>query len=143
VLKNGRRVLTRAVAAQRHLGAGPCVAIEVVQIRGRWFRFGFAPPFGFWFRSAWRFPRRQEYLRMLEEYRQELDEELAEVSHIAKSYCSEAYFLCASENIQIHGGIGFTWDHDAHLYFKRAKSSELIFGDPAYHRRALARLLGL
>jgi alkylation response protein AidB-like acyl-CoA dehydrogenase len=71
------------------------------------------------------------------------NEELAEVSHIAKSYCSEAYFLCASENIQIHGGIGFTWDHDAHLYFKRAKSSELIFGDPAYHRRALARLLGL
>jgi len=54
---------------------------------GRWFRFGFAPPFahtgarlgGFWFRSAWRFPRRDEYLRMLEDYRQELEEELAEV----------------------------------------------------------------
>lgn len=46
---------------------------------GRWFRFGFAPPFGFWFRSAWRFPRRDEYLHMLEEYRQELEEELAEV----------------------------------------------------------------
>lgn len=71
------------------------------------------------------------------------NEELAEVSHIAKSYCSEAYFFCASENIQIHGGIGFTWDHDAHLYFKRAKSSELIFGDPAHHRRLLASLLGL
>ena len=48
-------------------------------MRGRWFRFGFAPPFGFWFRSAWRFPRRQEYLRMLEEYRDELEEELSEV----------------------------------------------------------------
>ena len=46
---------------------------------GRWFRFGFAPPFGFWFRSAWRFPRRDEYLRMLEDYRLELEEELAEV----------------------------------------------------------------
>jgi hypothetical protein len=55
------------------------VAIEVAQMRGRWFRFGFAPPLGFWFRSAWRFPRRQEYLRMLEEYRDELEEELAEV----------------------------------------------------------------
>ena len=48
-------------------------------MRSRWFRFGFAPPFGFWFRSAWRFPRRQEYLRMLEEYRDELEEELNEV----------------------------------------------------------------
>lgn len=48
-------------------------------MRSRWFRFGFAPPFGFWFRSAWRFPRRQEYVRMLEEYRDELQEELDEV----------------------------------------------------------------
>ena len=48
-------------------------------MRGSWFRFGFAPPFGFWFRSAWRFPRRQEYLRMLEGYRDELQEELNEV----------------------------------------------------------------
>ncbi len=55
------------------------MVIEVVQLRGRWFRFGFAPPFGFWFRSAWRFPRRDEYLRMLEEYRDELEEELTEV----------------------------------------------------------------
>ncbi len=51
---------------------------EVVKLRSR-FRFGFAPPFGFWFRSAWRFPRRDEYLKMLEEYRQELEEELTEV----------------------------------------------------------------
>lgn len=48
-------------------------------MRQRWFRFGFAPPLGFWFRSAWRFPRRDEYLKMLEEYRDELEEELAEV----------------------------------------------------------------
>ena len=72
VLKNGRRVLTRAVAAQRHLGAGPCVAIEVVQIRGRWFRFGFAPPFGSLLRSARCFPRREQYLDMPEEGRDEL-----------------------------------------------------------------------
>ena len=48
-------------------------------MRQRWFRFGFAPPLGFWFRSAWRFPRRDEYVGMLEDYRRELEEELAEV----------------------------------------------------------------
>jgi alkylation response protein AidB-like acyl-CoA dehydrogenase len=71
------------------------------------------------------------------------EEELRTVSPLAKSYCSEAYFHCASENIQIHGGIGFTWEHDAHLYFKRAKSSQLLFGDPAFHRAVLADRLGL
>ena len=62
------------------------------------------------------------------------NEELPVAACLAKAYCSEAYFHAAAENIQIHGGIGFTWEHDAHLYFKRAKSSELILGDPAYHR---------
>ena len=71
------------------------------------------------------------------------NDELATVAPLAKSYCSEAYFFCASENIQIHGGIGFTWEHDAHLYFKRAKSSQLLFGDPAFHRARLGDLLGI
>jgi alkylation response protein AidB-like acyl-CoA dehydrogenase len=62
---------------------------------------------------------------------------------LAKSYCSEAFFHCAAENIQIHGGIGFTWEHDAHLYFKRAKTDELLFGTPAQHRAVLAERLGL
>ena len=65
------------------------------------------------------------------------------VASLAKSYCSEAYFHAAAENIQIHGGIGFTWEHPAHLYFKRAKSSELLFGDPAYHRELLAQRIGI
>ena len=73
----------------------------------------------------------------------ENNDELVEVAPLAKSYCSEAFFFCAAENIQIHGGIGFTWEHDAHLYFKRAKSSELLFGDPAHHRAVLAQRLGL
>lgn len=48
--------------------------------RGPWrFRYGFMPPFGFWFRTGWPFPRRQEYLRMLEEHKEELEEELREV----------------------------------------------------------------
>ncbi|HLN05367.1 MAG TPA: acyl-CoA dehydrogenase family protein, partial [Acidimicrobiales bacterium] len=71
------------------------------------------------------------------------NEELPVTACLAKAYCSEAYFHCAAENIQIHGGIGFTWDHDAHLYFKRAKSSELILGDPAYHRELLAQRIGI
>ncbi len=73
----------------------------------------------------------------------EMNEELPSVASLAKAYCSEAYFHCAAENIQIHGGIGFTWEHPAHLYFKRAKSSELMFGDPSYHRELLAQRIGL
>jgi alkylation response protein AidB-like acyl-CoA dehydrogenase len=70
-------------------------------------------------------------------------DELPVVASLAKSYCSEAYFHAAAENIQIHGGIGFTWEHDAHLYFKRAKSSELLLGDPSYHRELLAERIGI
>jgi alkylation response protein AidB-like acyl-CoA dehydrogenase len=73
----------------------------------------------------------------------EESDELPIVAPLAKSYCSEAYFHCAAENIQIHGGIGFTWEHDAHLYFKRAKTDELLFGSPALHRSVLADRLGL
>lgn len=65
-------------------------------------------------------------------------DEQALVVPVAKAYCSQAFYHCAAETIQIHGGIGFTWEHDAHLYFKRAKSSELMFGDPTSHRRRLA-----
>ncbi len=73
----------------------------------------------------------------------EMNDELPQVASLAKSYCSEAYFHASAENIQIHGGIGFTWEHPAHLYFKRAKSSELLFGDPSYHRELLAQRIGI
>ncbi|OAA21827.1 acyl-CoA dehydrogenase [Frankia sp. EI5c] len=63
---------------------------------------------------------------------------LAQAASMAKAYVGEAYFSAAAENIQIHGGIGFTWEHPAHLYFKRAKTSELMFGDPVHHRGLLA-----
>src|SRR5215471_4974980 len=62
---------------------------------------------------------------------------------LSKATCSDAYFYAAAENIQVHGGIGFTWDHDAHLYFKRAKSSQLFLGDTAYHREQLAQRIGV
>jgi alkylation response protein AidB-like acyl-CoA dehydrogenase len=70
-------------------------------------------------------------------------EDRAEVVAIAASYCSEAALQAGHENIQIHGGIGFTWEHPAHLYYKRAKSSEFLFGDVVHHRELLARAIGL
>jgi alkylation response protein AidB-like acyl-CoA dehydrogenase len=69
--------------------------------------------------------------------------ELPVAAALAKAYCSDAYFHAAAENIQIHGGIGYTWEHDAHLYFRRAKSSQLLFGDPRQHRSRLADLVGI
>jgi len=65
-------------------------------------------------------------------------EELAAASATAQAYCSDAYFHCAAESIQIHGGIGFTWEHDAHLYYRRAKSSESLLGDASHHRARFA-----
>ena len=70
-------------------------------------------------------------------------DELPVIASLAKAYCSDAYFHAAAENIQIHGGIGFTWEHDAHLYFKRAKSSEILLGDATYHRERLAQRIGI
>jgi alkylation response protein AidB-like acyl-CoA dehydrogenase len=62
---------------------------------------------------------------------------------LAKAWCSDAYFQCAAEALQIFGGVGFTWEYDPHLYFKRAKSSETLLGDAAHHRERVAQGLGL
>jgi len=62
---------------------------------------------------------------------------------MAKAYCSDAYRHTAGEGIQIHGGIGFTWEHDMHIYFKRAKSSEVTLGDATWNREIVAQLIGL
>ncbi len=70
-------------------------------------------------------------------------DEIPVVASLVKAYASDVYFHVAAENIQIHGGIGFTWEHDAHLYFKRAKASELFLGDATYHREHLATRIGL
>ncbi|MFF3335278.1 acyl-CoA dehydrogenase family protein [Streptomyces sp. NPDC002888] len=71
------------------------------------------------------------------------DPELPAVASLAKAFCSDACLRATAENIQVHGGIGFTWEHPAHLYLKRAKTSQLLFGDPAYHRELLARRIGM
>ena len=57
---------------------------------------------------------------------------------IAKAYCSDASREVGNRGIQVHGGIGFTWEHNLHLYYKRAKSSEIMFGDANYHRERIA-----
>lgn len=61
----------------------------------------------------------------------------------AKVFCSEAFFRVAAEAIQVHGGIGFTWEHQAHLYFRRAKSSEYLLGSPVRHREILLQKLSV
>ncbi len=69
------------------------------------------------------------------------EREFAVAAAAAHVCCSRAYVFAAAENIQVHGGIGFTWEHPAHLYFRRAKSSQLLFGGPtAYYERFLERL---
>ncbi|MFD0684680.1 acyl-CoA dehydrogenase family protein [Actinomadura fibrosa] len=62
---------------------------------------------------------------------------------LAKAYCSDAFVHTAGEAIQLHGGIGFTWEHDAHLYFKRAQASRQLFGTPDRHRERLGALAGI
>ena len=62
---------------------------------------------------------------------------------LAKSACSDAAVLAAQECVQLHGGIGFTWEHPAHLYLKRAKAASVAFGTPGAHRAALAGLVNL
>src|SRR2546422_4269531 len=69
--------------------------------------------------------------------------EAALAASMAKAYTSDAFRKVAGAGIQLHGGIGFTWEHDLHLYFKRAKSSEATFGDATYHRERVAQLISL
>jgi len=71
----------------------------------------------------------------------ENDPEMTLATSMSKAWCSDMYKHVAGEGIQIHGAIGFTWDHDMHLYFKRAKASELALGDGDYHREKVAAIL--
>ncbi len=64
-------------------------------------------------------------------------------AHLAKAYCSDAFMKVAADTVQIHGGIGFTWEFGAQLYYKRAKSSQVLLGAPSHHRDKLAACSGL
>jgi alkylation response protein AidB-like acyl-CoA dehydrogenase len=65
------------------------------------------------------------------------------VAPLVKAHCVDTYLHATGENIQIHGGIGFTWEHPAHLYLKRAKSSQVLLGDSDYYRQQLADRVGI
>jgi alkylation response protein AidB-like acyl-CoA dehydrogenase len=67
----------------------------------------------------------------------------AAAASVAKATCSDALVRAAAENVQIHGGVGFTWEFDCHLFFRRAKATELLLGDPIWHRARIAERLGL
>ncbi len=86
-----------------------------------------------------------EYARSLMEWAAEaIKEDSPDASvavSMAKSFCGDTYKMVTNEGIQIHGGIGFTWDHDMHLYFKRSRSSDTAFGDSNYHRELIAQAL--
>jgi alkylation response protein AidB-like acyl-CoA dehydrogenase len=69
--------------------------------------------------------------------------ELPLAAALAQTYIGPACFEAATGMVQYHGGIGYTWEHDAHLYYKRAKSAELLLGPPALHRARLADRLGV
>ena len=70
-------------------------------------------------------------------------DDLPLAASLAKSVCSNSYFRCAADSLQIHGGVGFTWEYDVHLHLKRAKSSETLLGDASHHRERVARQIGL
>jgi alkylation response protein AidB-like acyl-CoA dehydrogenase len=60
---------------------------------------------------------------------------------MAKAYCSDAFREVANRGVQIHGGLGFTWEHDLQLYYKRSKSAETMFGDATLHRERIAQMV--
>jgi alkylation response protein AidB-like acyl-CoA dehydrogenase len=68
-------------------------------------------------------------------------EEAVIALHSAKSFAADTAFLCAGNMIQLHGGIGFTWEHDAHLYFKRARSLQSMLGHGDWHREQVATMI--
>ncbi|MBL7165565.1 MAG: acyl-CoA/acyl-ACP dehydrogenase [Dehalococcoidales bacterium] len=87
-----------------------------------------------------------EYARSLMEWAAEAIKDGSPDTQIAvsmaKSYCGDVYKAVCGDGIQLHGGIGFTWDHDMHLYFKRSRAADAAFGDATYHRGVIAKRFG-
>jgi len=73
----------------------------------------------------------------------ENEPDVSELASLAKAYCSDAFQFCAGAAIQIHGGVGFTWEYDCHLYFKRAKNTQMLLGSSTVHREFVAQHMGL
>jgi alkylation response protein AidB-like acyl-CoA dehydrogenase len=71
------------------------------------------------------------------------ESDVPKLASLTKAFCCDAYLYACGENVQIHGGIGFTWEHPAHLYLKRAKNAQLFMGSSDWHRQRLADLIGI
>ncbi|MFG1612775.1 acyl-CoA dehydrogenase family protein [Nonomuraea wenchangensis] len=126
-----------ALAAEQVGGAQRCLDMAVAYVRTR---VQFGRPIG-----AFQAVKHKlaDVLLLVESARSAAraaaDHEVA--AAVAGSYCTEAYLAAAGENIQIHGGIGITWEHPAHRYFKRATSDAQLFGPPQAHRARLAEVV--
>ena len=147
VLARALHVAAAALAAEQVGGAQRCLDITVEHVRSR---VQFGRPIGS-FQAVQH--RCADMLLEIESARSAAmyaalavergSDDVPAAAAMAKAVCSDAYAFVAAETIHLHGGLGFTWDHDAHLYFKRAKSSRLLFGDARHHREQLARHIGI
>ena len=141
----GLNVILVVLAAEQVGGAAACLdmAVEYAKIRHQ-----FSRPIGSFQAIKHKLA---DLLLLVEMGRSAIDRallaeqdpaRLAEAAAVAKIWCSDAFATVTTENVQVHGGIGFTWEHDAHLYFRRARADEQLLGDATAHRERLATLLG-
>lgn len=144
-----RRVLalaTTALAAEQVGGAQRCMEMSVDYAKTR---YQFGRPIGSYQSIKHRCANmlmKVEHAKSAAYYGARVTEdpdELAIAAPLAGAVASEGYVWVAGENIQVHGGIGFTWEHDAHIYLKRAKASSLLLGSPRYQRDLLGQAIGV
>jgi len=144
-LRRALSMATAALAAEQVGGAQRCMEMAVDYAKSR---YQFGRPIGSYQAIKHRCANmlmKVEHARSTAYHAARVtddDSELAVAAPLAGSVSSEAYVWVAGENIQVHGGIAFTWEHDAHLYLKRAKASSLLLGSPRHQRDLLGRALG-
>lgn len=145
-LKRALRLSTVTLAAEQLGGAQAAMDMAVEYAKSR---YQFGRPIGSYQAIKHRCANmlmKVEHTRSAVHYAARItddDSELAVAAHLAGSIASETYTWVAGENIQVHGGIGFTWEHDAHLYLKRAKATSLLMGSPGYHRDQMGQAIGI
>jgi alkylation response protein AidB-like acyl-CoA dehydrogenase len=146
-LRHSRHVARVALAAEQVGGAARCVELTVEYVKQR---RQFGVPIGSF--QAIKHTCADmlvavEFARSAAEYAaycvDERREDLPTAALVASALCAENYLAVAASMIQLHGGVGFTWDNYSHLYYKRAKSSALLYGQPTQQRAELAELIGL
>lgn len=145
-LRRTIQLATVALAAEQVGGAQRCMEMSVEYAKTR---HQFGRPIGSFQAIKHRCANmlmRVEHARSAAHYASRVttdSDELAVAAPLAGSVSSEAYLWVAGENIQVHGGIGFTWEHDAHIYLKRAKASSLLLGSPRHQRDLLGGAIGI